>query len=162
MSLPAFTAQASLYRTNNRYRSLAFGPASPQSSVIVPQLGGPGFEGLANCLSDCADQHPTWTRARCRAICRDPGGTSPGGTSVGYGPSCNPSPPADCAYLFSGCCVSSGPFGCAFVCPSLHQACLENSRKECQIARHGPLTGGSSYPRSLGPDVNRILAYMVP
>lgn len=75
MNMPGFTARASLYRTGNRYRYLAFDRASPQRTVLVPQLGGPGFEGKANCISDCVDQHPTWTLARCSAACRDPGGT---------------------------------------------------------------------------------------
>ena len=162
MRIPTFTAQASLYRTSNRYRSVGFERSSQQRGIVIPQLGGKGFEGRANCFIDCIDQHPTWTRARCEAICRDPGGTSAGDPGVGYGPSCNPSPPADCAYLFAGCCVSSGPFGCAFVCPELQQACLENSRKECLIARHGPLTGGSNYPRSQSVDVNRIFARLGP
>src|SRR6266850_5982083 len=74
MNIPQFTAQASLYRTNNRYRSLAFDYASPPKTVLVPQLGGPGFEGLANCLMDCADKHPTWTAEQCNKICSDPGG----------------------------------------------------------------------------------------
>jgi hypothetical protein len=73
MNIPEFTAQASLYRTSNSYRSLAFDRASPQRTVLLPQLGGPGFEGKGNCISDCVDLHPDWTAARCGEICRDPG-----------------------------------------------------------------------------------------
>jgi hypothetical protein len=70
MNIPEFTAQASLYRTSNSYRSLAFDRASPQRTVLLPQLGGPGFEGKGNCISDCADLHPDWTKAQCGAACR--------------------------------------------------------------------------------------------
>ncbi len=38
MSIPEFTAQASLYMTSNRYRSLAFDSASAQGTTIIPQL----------------------------------------------------------------------------------------------------------------------------
>jgi hypothetical protein len=75
MNIPEFTAQASLYRTNIRYRSVAFARASAHGTVVIPQAGGPGAPGHAACLSDCADQHPDWTRKQCLAACRDPGGT---------------------------------------------------------------------------------------
>jgi hypothetical protein len=71
MKIPEFTAQDSLYRTSNHYRSLGQ-RGEPRRTVIIPQRGGPGFEGLANCLSDCADEHPNWTSSRCAASCRDP------------------------------------------------------------------------------------------
>lgn len=154
MNMPGFTAEASLYkgkaRYAGRYRQQARGEqwGEPQRTIVIPQLGGPGFEGLANCLTDCADAHPAWTAARCRASCRDPGGTSPGGSSVGYGPSCEASPPSECGVWFSVCCPLGGLFGCPTVCSELLHTCLENSRRECLIARHGPLSGGSSYPRS--------------
>src|SRR4051795_9121347 len=102
MNIPEFTAQASLYRTSNHYRS--FGQRSEQQrTIVIPQLGGRGFVGRANCLIDCADQHPDWTAARCSARCRDPGGT----TVVhegGYGPSCDDSPPFECGFWFAVCC----------------------------------------------------------
>jgi hypothetical protein len=73
MNLPAFTAQASLYRTSTIYRSLGQW-GEPQRTVLIPQLRGPGAGSLADCLNDCADAHPDWTAARCRLSCRDPGG----------------------------------------------------------------------------------------
>lgn len=153
MNIPEFTAEASLYRTSNSYRFLTFDRASPERTVLVPQLGGPGFKGYWGCIDDCVDQHPNWKAARCREYCRrDPGVTSSGGSSPGYGPSCENSPPAECAYLHAGCCLL-GLFECIGVCAGLHQTCLENSRRECRIARHGPLVGGSSYPRSQGVGV---------
>jgi hypothetical protein len=137
MNIPEFTAQASLYRTSNHYRSLAFDSASPQRTVLVPQLGGPGFEGFGNCISDCADLHPGWTAARCGAACH----ASDGPPRVGYGSSCENSPPSECYILLGACCVD--PYACAFICPGFHEICLENSRRECLIARHGPLRGAS-------------------
>lgn len=157
MSIPRFTAQASLYRTSHRYRSLAFDRASTQRTILAPQLGGPGFKGLAGCLSDCADAHPGWTAARCRMYCRDPGGTSPGGTSVGYGPSCENSPPASCYAYLANCAL--GPWAC-YIATGFVEDCLEDSRRECLIARHGPLSGGSSYPRS-HVDVNKEIPSLV-
>jgi hypothetical protein len=147
MNIPQFTAQASLYRSGNHYRSPGLG-GEWQKTVVTPQLGGPGFEGLANCLMDCADQHPDWSAARCRTICRDPGGTGSGG--VGYGPNCENSPPMSCYLWLAACCPFGGLFGCAAVCTEFVHLCLEDSRRECLIARHGPLTGGSSYPATHG------------
>jgi hypothetical protein len=153
MNMPGFTAQTSLYRTSNNYRSPALGGASPQRTVLVPQLGGPGFEGLGNCLIDCADQHPDWTAARCRTSCRDPGGTP--GSGPRYGPSCSVSEPAICGYAgWLACVAAFGPLGCAWVWGGIRDTCLENSQRECFIAQHGGLKGGSSYPRSV--DVNKI------
>ena len=74
MNIPEFTAHASLYRTNNRYRSAGFARSSAQITVVIPQLGGPGSPGHAACLSDCADQHPDWTRTQCLQACADPRG----------------------------------------------------------------------------------------
>ena len=149
MNIPEFTAQASLYKTSNSYRSLAFDRASLQRIVLVPQLGGPGFEGYGNCISDCMDKHPNSKDAvkLCVRSCRDPGGTSPG-PRVGYGPSCGNSPPESCAYYRAFCCavIPGFPFSCAAICEEYYDICLEDSRRECLIARHGPLTGGSSYP----------------
>ena len=53
MNIPEFTAQASLYRTSNSYRSLAFEGGRTKKSVVTPQLGGPVSKLIANCLSDC-------------------------------------------------------------------------------------------------------------
>lgn len=155
MNIPEFTAQASLYRTSNSYRSLAFDRASLQRTVLVPQLGGPGFEGYGNCISDCIDTkqyyNPKLTYEEagqaCAGACRDPGGTSPG-PRVGYGPSCGNSPPDSCANKRAVCCAFTPgfPFTCAGICEVYYDICLEDSRRECLIARHGPLTGGSSYP----------------
>ena len=144
MKIPEFTAQASLYRTRNRYCSPGQ-RGERLRTVAIPQLGGPGFVGKAGCISDCLDSHPNWTHAQCERICRDPGGTSPGGSSVGYGPSCEDSPPASCYAYLANCAL--GPWAC-YIATGLVGDCLENSRQECLIARHGPLRGGSSYPRS--------------
>lgn len=72
MNLPEFTAQASLYRTSNRYRSLGQ-RGEPQRTVVMPQLGGKNFKGFRGCVMDCLDQHPYWTSAQCERSCRDPG-----------------------------------------------------------------------------------------
>ena len=73
MNIPDFTAEASLYRTSNSYRSLAFDRASPQRTVVSPQLPNENAPGLAGCMSDCRVENPGWTAAQCRAACRDPG-----------------------------------------------------------------------------------------
>jgi hypothetical protein len=77
MHIPKFTAQASLYRTSNRYRSLGH-EGGPQRADLIPQLGGKGFKGYNGCVMDCLDRHPDWTSARCRRSCNDLGiaGTS--------------------------------------------------------------------------------------
>lgn len=80
MNLPGFTAQASLYKTSNRYSSLAFDHTSPQRTVLVPQLGGPDFEGRDNCISDCRDSHPAWSIERCGRACNDPATTQGSGS----------------------------------------------------------------------------------
>jgi hypothetical protein len=160
MNIPGFTAQASLYRTSNSYRSLAFDRASPQRTVLVPQLGGPGFVGSSGCITDCMDRleyyHPELTikeaLRQCGQACRDPVGTP--GSGGGYGPLCESSPPASCAIAYWACCHLPGqPFTCAFICPDWYDDCLENSHRECLIARHGPLKGGSSYPAVHGPSL---------
>lgn len=121
MNIPEFTAHASLYRTSNSYCSLAFDRASPLRTVLVPQLGGPGFEGWANCISDCVDTHPHWTAAQCRASCRDPGAPPP--------------PPADptnrdlsiagCWFRWSLC--NADPLG--FGCDQVRDRCLADIRR---------------------------------
>ena len=72
MKIPEFTAQNSLYRTGNHYRSLGQ-RGEPQRTVVNPQLGGPEFKGFQGCINDCMDNNPYWTRARCERSCRDPG-----------------------------------------------------------------------------------------
>lgn len=80
MSIPEFTAQASLYRTSNRYRSPGFdNPA--QSTVISPQLGGKEFKGMSGCIDDCLDKNPSFTPIQCRRSCSDPFGGLDLGTS---------------------------------------------------------------------------------
>jgi len=110
MKLPEFTAQASLYRTSNRYRSPGQ-RGEPQRTVVIPQLGGPGFEGLQNCINDCVDRllyyHPELKRAealkQCRAECHDPVGT-PGS---GGGHPRDPAIEALCTGQYAGC-VAAG------------------------------------------------------
>ena len=97
-SIPGFAAEASLYQgryrdARTRYGQPAFRQRGELQKTVFPQAGGPGWEGWANCIIDCRDLHPTWTLARCRASCRDPGGT-PG--SGGYGPYCVRTPPDRC------------------------------------------------------------------
>jgi len=77
MSMPEFTAQASLYRTSNRYHSPGQ-PAGPQEAVVIPQLGGRGFKGYNGCVMDCLERYPNWTAAKCSRHCNDLGiaGTS--------------------------------------------------------------------------------------
>jgi hypothetical protein len=75
MITPGFTADASLdhgqYRGAGRWQeAMVERRGEPQRTVVVPQLGGPGFQGLANCISDCQDAHPTWTALQCHAVCR--------------------------------------------------------------------------------------------
>src|SRR5690242_20596941 len=80
MKIPGFTAQASLYSANNSHHSSLFDRTSAEGSVVVPQVGGSGYEGHGSCLIECAEQHPDWTAERCKLSCRDPGGTSPSST----------------------------------------------------------------------------------
>jgi len=113
MSIPGFSAQASLYKTSNRYCSLTFDHASPQRTVLVPQIGGPGFEGFDNCLSDCADRHPDWTDKKCQKSCR--------ASELGSGPSPQSGLDAflsDTGINFweAGCSAITGfPLGCKYV-----------------------------------------------
>ena len=78
MTVPMFTAEASLYATSNSYRSQARYASSPNRFPVAPQLGGPAFTGFQGCISDCLDAHRTWTTDMCAKACRDPGiaGTS--------------------------------------------------------------------------------------
>lgn len=81
MSIPEFTAQESLTKTTNHYRSLAFDSASPKRTVVIPQVGGPGFKGLRGCIDDCIDRNPHMTVEQCRRSCVDPFGGRDLGTS---------------------------------------------------------------------------------
>lgn len=57
MNIPAFTAQASLYRTSNRYRSSGaeFGGSIPAQSVVAAYYPGPSTQYRCNkCLQTCA------------------------------------------------------------------------------------------------------------
>jgi hypothetical protein len=85
MRIPGFSAEASL---GERSSSRGYGRKAPggqrgnlQRTVLVPQLGGSGFQGKAGCLIGCADKHPHWTSAQCAAICRDPGGVPGSGSA---------------------------------------------------------------------------------
>ena len=71
MNMPRFTAQASLYRTNNRYCSLGQ-QGELQSTAVISQLGGRNFKGFAGCQNDCLEAHPELTRNQCAQRCRDP------------------------------------------------------------------------------------------
>jgi len=87
MKIPQFTAEASLYETSDRRRSLPFDHTSPKTNVVIPQLsklpkpGESGFKGLTGCIMDCLDRHPEWkdrdpkwAREQCRRSCVDPFG----------------------------------------------------------------------------------------
>jgi hypothetical protein len=143
-NMPGFTAEASLYngkaRYTGRYRQEALGEqrGELQRTVVIPQVRGPDAPNPGDCFSDCRDTHPDWTAARCRASCRDPVGTIPVGSRVGYGPFCEDSPPDECNIGFVACCLASDPFTCAFICSDYKEVCLEDSRRECLIATLGP------------------------
>ncbi len=81
MTLPGFTADASLSKTTNRYRTHVQRHGYAHRVDIIPQLGGRGFVGRAACYADCADAHPDWSAARCAARCRDPGGIRGSGSA---------------------------------------------------------------------------------
>ena len=80
MKIPGFTAQASLYSANDSHHSSLVDRTSTKESIVVPQLGGSGYEGQKSCLIDCVERHPDWTAERCKLSCRDPGGTTPSST----------------------------------------------------------------------------------
>lgn len=88
MSLPTFTAEASVYRTSGHYRATR--ASAPQGNVLLPaQLGC-----VENCASECGGLP---RRARlsclrdCRAGCYDP-----------------PPPPGDPFITCVGDCLGSG------------------------------------------------------
>lgn len=109
MNLPGFTAQASLYRTTNRYRSSGSGCGDLRlGEPIVPQLLPKDAPGPLGCLSDCRDEHPNWTSAQCHRYC--------------FGSREPPPPP-----LFGGQTPESDPVQCLFAmetCKSLLILCM--------------------------------------
>jgi hypothetical protein len=84
MKIPEFTAEASLYKTRNRRRSVAFDHGSSKKTIVLPQIGNRNFKGLWGCEMDCMDQHPNWTHEQCRRSCTDPFGGSDLGTSRSF------------------------------------------------------------------------------
>jgi hypothetical protein len=90
MNLLGFTAQASLYRTANSYRSSGSERGDLRlGESIVPQLPPRNAPGLFGCLSDCSVEYPNWTRAQCRRYCLGDSPPSPGGQTPGSdSPSC--------------------------------------------------------------------------
>ena len=71
MSIPGFSAAASLYKTNNRHRARVR-RGEPQTAGVSPQLGGRDYKGFLGCKSDCLDSHPYLTPDQCARNCRDP------------------------------------------------------------------------------------------
>jgi hypothetical protein len=60
MNIPEFTAQASLYRTSNRYRSSGseFGDLGPGASVLPAYYPGPAAQAACNnCLNSAVDDY---------------------------------------------------------------------------------------------------------
>src|SRR6476620_12455766 len=57
MSLPAYTAQASLYRTSNRYRSSVaeFSGSVPAQSVVAAYIPGPETQNRCKGCTDACD-----------------------------------------------------------------------------------------------------------
>ena len=110
MNIPDFTAEASLYRTSNSYRPLAFDRVSPQRAVVIPQRGGPGFEGFWACVQDCKDENPGWTTRECQAACRDVGG--PGGPPPPADPTNRDLSIAGCWAWWAACKINPFSFGC--------------------------------------------------
>jgi hypothetical protein len=127
VNMPGFTADASLFGRPCRYgagwqQAISEGRGGPQLSVVVSQLGGPGFEGLGNCISDCSDTHPTWTAARCRAACH--------ASEIGAGG--GPSDPTSVALSIAGCwswwaACKLNPLG--FFCDTVRDKCLADIRR---------------------------------
>jgi len=68
MNIPKFTAQASLYRTGNRYRSLGY-TDGPQTTDFIPQLfrgsGGAQLLCKEQCEKDCMGNDTPTERANC-------------------------------------------------------------------------------------------------
>ena len=68
MNMPKFTAQASLYRTSNRYRSLGHS-GGPQTTDLAPQLfrasGGTELPCREDCEKSCMGNDTPTERANC-------------------------------------------------------------------------------------------------
>jgi len=136
-NMPAFTAQVSLYNGKahytGRYRREAVGGrrCEQQSTVVLPQLRGPGAPNPGDCFSDCVDKHPNWTRARCAASCRDPGGIA--GSGGGKRPA-----DADAVCLVDyGVCTA---VGLAIARPDLWASCLFGGPCSCEEVRDACLS----------------------
>jgi len=86
MSMPNFTAEASLYATTALYRTATVGGSMTDGRAILPQLRSTGF-----CMADC-DFNSTdpLSNAACKFDCLNDGGGG-GGPSGPGGPSCKPS-----------------------------------------------------------------------
>ena len=80
MNIPEFTAQASLYRTSNNYRSPALDRASPKRTAVIPQIGYEDYKGFGGCINDCIDRKQYYNpklkyeeaQRACARACRDP------------------------------------------------------------------------------------------
>lgn len=133
MKVPGFTAAASLPimrgRNTGQHPQKAPGGYTEdiQTSVILPQLPGGNAPGRAGCLSDCVDQHPTWTGAQCRRICSDPGGTPGSGGG-------RPRDPSADAVCWAGYAVCSA-IGFAAFRPDLWASCLFGGPCSCEAIR---------------------------
>ena len=81
MKIPGFSAEACIEERRNRWshRQEASGRqrGKPQGPVLVPQLGGKGYEGKGSCIDRCVDTHPRWPVALCRKACRTADGPPP-------------------------------------------------------------------------------------
>lgn len=76
MILPGFSAEVCLDKGSNRpMLALSRTTGESRTTVLTPQLGGPGFEGRTVCISDCTDSGKSL--AVCDRICRDSGTTNP-------------------------------------------------------------------------------------
>src|SRR5262244_315918 len=68
MNIPKFTAQASLHRTGNRYRSLGY-MSGPQTTNLTPQLfrgsGGAQLLCREECEKSCMGNDTPTERANC-------------------------------------------------------------------------------------------------
>jgi hypothetical protein len=122
INMPGFSADASLSdgqyrRAARRQEAMGERRGEPQGTVVVPQLGGPGFKGLAGCLMDCQDSHPTWTAARCRAACHASEVGAGGGT---LDPTNRALSVGGCWTWWAACKVN--PFG--FFCDTVRDRCL--------------------------------------
>jgi hypothetical protein len=127
MNIPGFTAEAVL--NAHHHQGLVVPAAAPEG-------GSKKARCVYECLNDC-DDIPATCRSRCAQKCKDSGSGGP--------PSCDDGV-AECVGEFIAC--SAIPFGLLGICQDWLHVCLENNTRNCLIARHGPLSGGTSYPRS--------------